>query len=80
MTDIAIVGPGAVGGFFAAHLAGSGGNVVSCARRSFDRYVVTSSIAPVEALARTVTDPSELDGTDPVDWVLVGVKAHQTQD
>ena len=41
---------------------------------------MSSSIAPVEAPARTVIDPSELDGIDPVDWVLVGVKAHQTQD
>jgi 2-dehydropantoate 2-reductase len=80
MADIAIVGPGAVGGFFAAHLAGIGCDVVSCARRPFDRYVVTSSIAPVEAPAWAVTHPSELDGIDPVDWVLVGVKAHQTQD
>ena len=79
MTDIAIVGPGAVGGFFAAHLAGIGCDVVSCGRRPFDRYVVTSSIAPVEAPARTVTDPSQLDGTNPVDWVLVGVKAHHTE-
>ena len=79
MAAIAIVGPGAVGGFFAAHLAGIGRDVVSCARRPFDRYVVTSSTAPVEAPARTVTDPSELDGA-PVDWVLVGVKAHQTHD
>lgn len=77
MTRVAIVGPGAVGGFFAAQLTAAGRDVVSCARRSFDRYVVESELAPVAAPAHVVTDPAALEG-GPVDWVLVGVKAHQT--
>ena len=80
MTRIAIVGPGSVGGFFAAHLAAAGRDVVACARRPFDRYVVESETAPVEgAPAHVVTSPGELGESEPVDWVLVGVKAHQTE-
>lgn len=77
MASIAIVGPGAVGGFFAAHLAANGHDVLSCARRPFDRYVVESDDAPVDVPAHVVTDPGAIDSR-PVDWVLVGVKSHQT--
>jgi 2-dehydropantoate 2-reductase len=76
VTRIAVVGPGGVGTFFAAHLAGAGRDVVACARRPFAEYVVDSATAPVRAPAVVVTDPAALDG--PVDWVLVAVKAHQT--
>ena len=76
MTRIAIVGPGAVGGFFAAHLAAVGHDVLSCARRPFDRYVVESDELPVDVAARVVIEPEAVDGH--ADWVLVGVKAHQT--
>ncbi len=77
MTGVAIVGPGGVGTFFAAHLASTGQEVVACARRSFTTYIVESDKAPVEAPATVITDPSDVDGT--ADWVLVGVKAHQTE-
>jgi 2-dehydropantoate 2-reductase len=75
---IGVVGPGAVGGFFAAHLAALGHDVLSCARRPFYEYIVESTIAPVRAPARVVVDSAELDGASPCDWVFVGVKAHQT--
>ncbi len=74
---IAVVGPGGVGCFFAAHLAAAGHEVVACARRPFDRYLVESDEAPVAAPATVVVDPEQLDG-DPFDWVLVAVKAHQS--
>jgi 2-dehydropantoate 2-reductase len=76
VTEIAVVGPGAVGTFFAAHLAAAGRDVVSCARRPFERYIVESKQLPVEAPAVVLTDPADVEG--PVPWVLVGVKAHQT--
>ena len=76
MARIAVVGPGGVGLFFAAHLAAAGHDVVSCARRSFDRYEVESDVAPTGGPASVVTDPSQLSGE--FDMVLVGVKAHQT--
>lgn len=74
---VAVIGPGGVGGFFAAHLAATDHEVTACARRPFDRYVIDSDTAPIEGPATVVTDPADLDGT-PFDWVLVGVKAHQS--
>ncbi len=73
---IAVVGPGSVGTFFAAHLAAAGNDVVACARRPFREYVVDSPESPVRVPAHVVTDPEELAG--PADWVLVTVKAHHT--
>ena len=77
MPEIAIVGPGGVGTFFAGHLAAAGHDIVACARRPFDRYLVESDAAPTEAPATVVTDPERL--TETAKWVLVGVKAHQTE-
>ncbi len=74
--EIAVVGPGGVGTFFAAHLADAGRAVVACARRPFTEYVVDSDRASVRAPATVATDPAQVEG--PVAWVLVGVKAHQT--
>jgi 2-dehydropantoate 2-reductase len=76
MSRVAVVGPGSVGTFFAAHLAAAGNDVVACARRPFREYVVDSPESPVRAPAHVVTDPDELAG--PADWVLVTVKAHHT--
>ena len=73
---IAVVGPGSVGVFFAAHLAAAGHHVTACARRPFDRYVVESDRAAVSGPAKVVTDPAALDG--PADVVIVAVKCHQT--
>jgi 2-dehydropantoate 2-reductase len=76
MTRIAVVGPGGVGTFFAAHLAAAGRDVLACARRPFEHYVVESRTAPVRSPARVLTEPGQVEA--PVDWVLVAVKAHQT--
>jgi len=76
MARIAVVGPGSVGLFFAGHLAAAGHDVVSCARRPFDRYVIESDEFPLDIEANVVTEPAEVS---PVDWVLVAVKAHQTE-
>lgn len=77
MGRTAVIGPGAVGCFFAAHLAHAGHDVVACARRPFDTYVVESELAPVTGPARVVTDPRDAAGGT-YDWVLVGLKAHQS--
>jgi 2-dehydropantoate 2-reductase len=77
MADVAVVGPGSVGVFFAAHLAAAGHNVVACARRPFDRYVVESLEFPIELDANVLIDPADVAG--PVEWVLLAVKAHQTE-
>lgn len=72
-----MVGPGSVGSFFAAQLAVAGVPVLSCARRAFDRYVVESAEAPVDVDATVLTDPELV--RSPVRWVLLTVKAHQTE-
>lgn len=77
MARIAVVGPGSVGVFFAAHLAVTDHEVVACARRPFDRYLIDSDTHAVDHPANVVTDPAAI--TDPVDWVLFAVKAHQTE-
>ena len=79
MSRVAVIGPGSVGCFFAAHLVPTGHEVVSCARRPFDTYVVDSELAPISGPAHVVTDPAE-PNDGPYDWVLVGVKAHQSAD
>lgn len=76
MSRVAVVGPGGVGLFFAAHLSSAGHEVVCCARRGFDRYVVESDVASVEGPAVTVTEAADVVGD--FDVVLVAVKAHQT--
>lgn len=77
MAHIAVVGPGSVGVFFAGHLAAAGHDVISCARRPFQRYVIESSEFPLDIEAKVVTDPGAIEA--PADWVLVCVKAHQTE-
>ena len=76
MARVAVIGPGSVGLFFAGHLAAAGHDVVACARRRFDRYVIESREAPLDLPAKVATDPSEIGA--PAEWVLLCVKAHQT--
>ncbi len=71
-----MVGPGSVGAVFAAHLSAAH-DVVACARRPFDRYLIESPEVPFDGPATVVTDPDELD-SEPMDWVLVALKAHHT--
>lgn len=76
--DLAVVGPGAVGGFFAAHAAAHGTTVLSAARRPFTEYIVESESHPVRSPAHVLTDPADVDG--PVPFVLAAVKSQQTSD
>ena len=74
---VAVVGVGAVGGVFAAHLSAVH-DVVACVRRPFDRYVVESADLPFEGPASAVTAPEDLPWDGPADVVLVGLKAQHT--
>jgi 2-dehydropantoate 2-reductase len=87
---IAVVGVGAVAGYFTSQLMSVGHEVTCCVRRPFTELVVHDSAGgAAEAVRSTPTvviDPADLAGPayrgpadrGPADWVLVGVKAHQT--
>lgn len=74
---VAVVGVGAVGGVFAAHLSAVH-DVVACVRRTFDAYRVESPELPFDGPATAVTGPADLPWSDPADVVLVGFKAQHT--
>ena len=78
MARVAVVGPGSVGAFFAAHLAAAGHEVLSCARRAFSEYIIESPDAPVRAQASVFTRPGDVPAGALIDVVLLCVKAHQT--
>ena len=71
--QIAVVGPGAIGGTVAALLAQAGHALQLCARTSFDRLIVDTPSGRIEADVPVVTDPT---GAGPVDWVLVATKTY----
>lgn len=76
MARIAVIGVGAIGGYLAFRLAEVGHTVVLCARRPFARLrIIAGGIEQACDLA-PVLDPVEVD--QPVDWVLVVTKAHQS--
>ena len=77
------MGAGAIGTFFAAHLAAAGGaDVTVCARRPFADLVVESerSGETLRCSPPVLTDPGQVAAATggPVDWVLLATKAHQT--
>ena len=77
MTRVAVVGVGAIGSTVAAALQQAGGHeVVLCARRDPGHVVVERPDGErVELEAPVIVDPRD---ATPVDWVLLAVKAHQT--
>ncbi len=72
---LAVVGVGAVGGFFAARAAAGGTDVRLCVRRPFDELVVRSPDGVYRAELPVLTDPEQ---AEPVDWVLLATKTQQT--
>jgi 2-dehydropantoate 2-reductase len=78
MARVAVVGVGAIGATVAAAVQAAGGHeLVLCARRPLDRVVVEREEGGEVVLdAPVLTEP---DGVDPVEWVLLAVKAHQTE-
>lgn len=77
MSTVAVVGAGAIGGYFAAHLAAEGGHdVTCCVRTPFDGLTVERADGvTVRARPRVAVEPATVG---PVDVVLLAVKAHQT--
>ena len=79
MARVAVVGVGAIGAVAAAAAQSAGGHeLLLCARRPLDEVVVElPDGSAVTVQGPLLTDPAALDG--PADWVLLAVKAHQTQ-
>jgi 2-dehydropantoate 2-reductase len=80
MARVAVVGVGAIGAAMAAAVQAAGGQeLLLCARRPVERVVVElPDGASVEVGAPRLTDAGRIDG--PANWVILAVKAHQTQD
>ena len=78
MARVAVVGVGAIGATVAAAVQDAGGHeLVLCARRPLDGVVVERPDGGEVVLrAPVLTDP---DGLEAADWLLLAVKAHQTE-
>jgi 2-dehydropantoate 2-reductase len=79
MARVAVVGVGAIGAAVAAAVQSAGGHeLVLCGRRALDQVVVElPDGSAVSVQSPLLTDPGRVGG--PADWVLLAVKAHQTQ-
>jgi 2-dehydropantoate 2-reductase len=75
MTDVAVVGVGAIGGVVAAHLCAAGRDVVLCVRGQFDELLLEGPNGTLKVTPPVVTSP---DGVGPIAWLLLATKAHQT--
>lgn len=74
MTEVAVIGPGAIGGIVAAWLAQSPElRVTVCARTPFDRLEIDTPAGIVAAEPLVLTDPA---AARPADWALVCTKAY----
>jgi 2-dehydropantoate 2-reductase len=78
MARVAVVGVGAIGATVAAAVQDAGGHeLVLCARRPLERVIVERPEGgEVELRGPVLTEP---DGVEPAEWVLLAVKAHQTE-
>jgi 2-dehydropantoate 2-reductase len=77
VTRIAVIGPGAMGATFAAALQQAGHEPALYGRTPVERIVVERDGEPPVTLASPVcTDPG---AAAPAEWVLLAVKAHQTE-
>ncbi len=75
--SVAVVGMGSIGGVAAGCLAAAGRNdVVVCLRRPIERLTLDRPDGTVELPLQSRTDPTR---AEPVDWVLLCTKAHQTE-
>jgi 2-dehydropantoate 2-reductase len=75
MSDVAVVGVGAIGGVVAARVSAAGKNVLLCVREHFDELVIESPDGILKVTPRIIMTP---EGVEPVPWVLLATKAHQT--
>ena len=74
---VAVIGGGAIGGVLAAALEDAGHDVVVCVRTHFDELVIETNTA--ERRRVPVTIATRPDGLTPRQWVLLAVKAHDTE-
>lgn len=74
-TPVAVVGAGAIGGVYAWALHKAGHDVSLCVRTRFDELVVETGDGTERIPVRVVTDPG---GLKPMPWVLLAVKAYDT--
>ena len=73
---VAIVGLGGIGGGAAGSLAAAGiHDVVACVRQPVGQFTLERPEGTIALPLRTLTDPAP---AEPVDWVLLCTKAHQT--
>ena len=77
MSQIAVIGPGAIGATVGGALLEAGSHSVSfCGTRSFDRARIRfPDGSPIDLPATVHTS---VEGLGPTDWILVCVKVHQT--
>jgi len=73
--DVAVIGAGAIGGYFAGAAEMAGHRVTLCVRRPIERLEVTIAGNGRNVPARIVTDPAEVG---PAAWVLLATKAQDT--
>jgi 2-dehydropantoate 2-reductase len=74
MTDIAVIGPGAIGGTVAAWLMRNPGNAVTvCARSHFAKLNIDTPVGMLTATPKVLVEP---DDAEVADWVLVATKAY----
>jgi 2-dehydropantoate 2-reductase len=74
---VAVIGLGSVGGIAAGCLAAAGRHeVVACTRQPLAQLTLEQPGGTVELPLRALTDPAQ---AEPVDWVLLCTKTHQTQ-
>jgi 2-dehydropantoate 2-reductase len=76
MAQIALIGPGAIGGTVCAALVAAGHDVQVCAHQTFTTLTLAKANGEIVSSVpvSVVTEPK---GARPADWVLVCVKAHQ---
>src|SRR5262245_50915835 len=78
MARVAVVGVGAIGATVAAAAHDAGHDLVLCARRRVERVVVERAERGETVLEGPVlTEPSAIE--EPVEWIVLAVKAHQTK-
>lgn len=76
MANIAIIGPGAVGGSVAAHLGAAGQHAIAlCVREPFAELVVTTETGILASRPVQLTCPATAPSFD---WVFVATKAYAT--
>ena len=76
MSRVAVVGAGAIGGILAQAAAHAGHDVTLCVRTPAGSLSVTRDGRATQVPVRITADPGRL--TDPVRWVLLATKGHQT--